>query len=111
VAYLAFGAAVAAKTSQDEPVVQQNALASQLQGYAYPNPTTNLVNVVVENAEQTDMIVEVVDLYGKVLIKEHIAMLEDATITIDLAQLPAGNYMVRLQSGVLTGFVKVSKVN
>jgi PKD repeat protein len=111
VAYLAFGAAVAAKTSQDEPAVQQNALASQLQGYAYPNPTTNLVNVVVENAEQTDMIVEVVDLYGKVLIKEHIAMLEDATITIDLAQLPAGNYMVRLQSGVLTGFVKVSKVN
>lgn len=71
-----------------------------------PNPTTGLVTVHLpadQVAEQMD--IWVTDAMGKTMLMESQAVTGDASITIDLGDMPSGLYILRLSDGEHAAYV------
>jgi hypothetical protein len=63
----------------------------------YPNPATDMITVDVESIQNTSGINNMVifDLIGKEVLHETITIISDK-LTVDVSDLPNGNYFVRL---------------
>ncbi|HRR04188.1 MAG TPA: T9SS type A sorting domain-containing protein, partial [Bacteroidales bacterium] len=75
----------------------------------YPNPTTNFVNLRVENDNFSfsDINYRLFDVFGKLIKTEKIA---DIDTKIDLSPLPAGFYFIQLsQSQQIITTAKIIK--
>lgn len=62
----------------------------------YPNPATDIVNVVVKNYEGAATLT-VTDLAGKIVISNDVAVNANGAITINTASLTAGMYIVNMK--------------
>ena len=71
----------------------------------YPNPANNNVTISLSLATQSDLIIEVLDLTGRVVLNVMDEKLQSGSIvrTINTAEIAEGNYLVRLNaSGIIT---------
>ena len=59
----------------------------------YPNPTTGELRI--ENGELRIINVEIVDVYGRILLTNHL-ITSSSNHLINIAHLPAGNYFVKI---------------
>jgi hypothetical protein len=76
----------------------------------YPNPSSDYINVEVENLTQEIMNLSIVDLTGGVVYKETIESIEGSMLKqIEINQLSKGSYIVYIQYGenkIMKKFVK-----
>ena len=64
----------------------------------YPNPAVDKVNVSIEGEVENDINIEVYDLTGKRIMNSHNSM-QDSNITLDISPIPAGIYLMKIESG------------
>lgn len=79
------------KTYYKVPTAVQNINGDANSVSLYPNPATNVINVVVNTAVSSNIQVEVLNMMGQ---KTIMTQTVDNKATIDIATLPAGYYMV-----------------
>ncbi len=70
-----------------EPTAHSNAF------HVYPNPASGTVNIQWENANQGAYKIELMDLYGKVLLDK---TLDENNTSLDLANMVQGIYIIRV---------------
>ena len=75
---------------------------------ASPNPFQELIQFSISNLRNEKIAIQVFDINGKVLyVKEH--FVENKLITINLSNLSAGMYLVKLNSKDFNHFSKIIK--
>jgi hypothetical protein len=73
--------------------------SEQLEFLLFPNPASDQVSVAIENAVGGDVELAVYNTLGqKIIAKQLYIDFGNATLDLDLSNLAAGNYMVRLQT-------------
>lgn len=82
--------------TEPQPITKNN--SSELDAKIFPNPTTGIVNVQVQNAK-ADVLLSVYKLTGEKVASYHYNANAAKAIKIDLANQPFGNYIIHLQSG------------
>lgn len=94
-------AVTAARTVSYSPVSTRELMGISLQ--LYPNPTAGLVQLSLSSGIGQPVVVEIYDLYGRLLGRSQQAAWA-LQHTIDLRELPAGTYLLRLTTlgGALT---------
>jgi uncharacterized protein (TIGR02145 family) len=77
----------------------------------YPNPVINLLQITYETTKPGKVHLEIIDLHGKVL-EHQILNSQNGTnhLTIPIAQLTSGLYLLRLQSNNKTEIIKFIKI-
>ena len=61
--------------------------------FFYPNPTNGIVNVFYESSNNQPILLEVVDIQGRLLQANHLNV--NGMMQIDLSHLPDGTYLAR----------------
>ncbi|WP_222166922.1 choice-of-anchor I family protein [Edaphocola aurantiacus] len=74
--------------------------------YAFPNPATAEVNLLVEGAVKNATI-QVMDITGKVILEDH---MNGNLKTLNLQSVPAGAYFIQYKDAQRSGTVKVQKL-
>jgi hypothetical protein len=75
----------------------------------FPNPATQLVNVIVDAPQREDVTVTVTDMLGKILSQKLVNVETGAnTIPVDVSKLAQGIYLVKVMSRSSTGEPAVS---
>jgi DNA-binding beta-propeller fold protein YncE len=64
----------------------------------HPNPTTDLVNVLIKNPFDSDYTIEIYSILG-VLMQEISKNKSETNFTIDLTKYPKGQYLIQFKSG------------
>lgn len=66
----------------------------------YPNPAVNNLNLVVSNIRSSDVIVEILDYQGKILLKKGVNKIDqkESTISLDTSTLGKGVYFMKTTS-------------
>jgi len=62
----------------------------------YPNPTSGLINITIPGVE-TNMLLKVSNLFGKVILQQKIDMLADRRFMIDISVFPANIYLLSIE--------------
>ena len=76
--------------------------------FFYPNPTNGIVNVFYESSNNQPILLEVVDIQGRLLQANHLNV--NGMMQIDLSHLPDGTYVARLSQGNLVQEITLVKV-
>jgi hypothetical protein len=86
-------------------------IADDGRGYSfYPNPTQNIVNYQYEATEKAPLEIEVIDVYGRTLLKKQVTTQVGLNrIPVNLTEFAAGAYMIRVNH-LNSGNVHVNKV-
>jgi hypothetical protein len=79
--------------------------------YAYPNPTSSVVNVRISDVNFHTLAVQIEDTKGKILLKDRIT--QPGVHTINMRLLSQGSYILHLQSddGTIDQRKSIQKVN
>jgi photosystem II stability/assembly factor-like uncharacterized protein len=85
--------------AEPQPIAKTN--GAELNAKVFPNPTTGIVNVQVQNAK-SEVLLNVYKLTGEKVASYHYNAEAAKTIKIDLTSQPFGNYIIHLQSGEAT---------
>ena len=72
--------------------------AWEFQGLTYPNPAENIVNIQIVGIEQTEVIIKICDLSGKVLKSVSTNIMGDHTFNISIENFPDGIYICKIES-------------
>jgi len=80
-------------TGIDAPMIVERELA------AYPNPTSDVVNIVVTDDMTDNASVSVLDAAGRVAHHEQLVVTSGSTAQLDLRQLVPGNYTLVIMGG------------
>lgn len=81
----------------DEPAADEPAMATLL---AYPNPTSQGYLNLRSDLVQGQVRVELFDLMGRVVRSEQVSSYNGSTLTLDVASIPSGTYIVRVANNV-----------
>ncbi|MFN0203967.1 MAG: GEVED domain-containing protein, partial [Bacteroidia bacterium] len=82
---------------------------------AFPNPTAKELNIAVSAPANNKMVVEVYDIYGRILIQQnYLATGGQEVVKLNVEKLAAGTYTVRVRSkttdfNAATNFVKINE--
>ena len=76
---------------------EQLALANQLQ--LFPNPAQDLIHLQMDLEQQSQVHLQVVDLFGKVVYQQDIGQIQSGIIPVDIAPLPTGTYLMNVRVG------------
>lgn len=98
----------AAKTqAQSQEVVEnnKNTLQSTFETSIYPNPTDNVLNVRFDESEGQEFQIQLYNLQGQLMVERTSA--NDNVVTLDVANLPAGIYLVKIADDYQTKTQKV----
>lgn len=74
----------------------------------YPNPTSDYVNIDLSDAWESDVIVVVYDMFGRIVYEE--TMNDIKTTQIDMSALSNGFYILQIKSEKLN-IIKTNKIN
>ena len=80
--------------------------AEDLRLNLFPNPTSGLLNIVLENVDDKLANLSVYNLFGKEIMSREITTTETTVHTVDMSQQTSGQYLVKLTVGDQT----VSKI-
>jgi len=79
----------------------------RINNYAlYPNPTDGKISLLSDGEDSSDLILEVVDMYGRVLMIEKINQFDNQ---IDISDLAKGSYIIHIKSADKTEVIQISK--
>lgn len=73
----------------------------------FPNPNTGLFKVVNQGVDK-DLDLQVVDLQGKLIFNERASLIQGQPYTIDLGEIAAGTYFLRVVDGAKTANYKIA---
>ena len=76
--------------------------------FFYPNPTNGIVNVFYESSNNQNILLEVMDIQGRLIQANHLNV--NGMMQIDLSHLPDGPYVARLSQGNLVKEISLIKV-
>ena len=77
----------------------------------YPNPCRDgIIQIAVYNIQCTNYCLEVLDLSGRAVVNTIEGWAEEHSILLDISQLPAGMYLVKLQTEDRVGVQKIIKL-
>lgn len=104
IAYLAFGTFIATKNSNTNQgsLVTTNHDQNAIQAKLYPNPVVDQFVVSFNKEIGTKAKLQLIDVYGKILMEQNIRIEGNITETIELANLPTGQYFVVIQNDLTT---------
>jgi hypothetical protein len=88
------------------PTTVQNVNSSDFDIDAYPNPATDVLTIEVKGSLANNATITLSDVAGRVLRSEAIT---DAKTTLNIANLPAGNYMLKYADGANNRILKINK--
>jgi hypothetical protein len=75
----------------------------------FPNPASTELNVQLLLTQYADVVVELLDLTGKVILSENVSSsLTNNGYTVDVSSIPTGLYIVRVSNGEQVNTSKVS---
>lgn len=74
----------------------------------YPNPAKDVVNIVIAGVQQTELVIKIYDLSGKVLKSVTKHMKGDHTGYINIGDIPNGTYILKIESN---SNVYITKLN
>jgi hypothetical protein len=78
----------------------------------YPNPANNELNVQLKYAQYADVVVELIDITGKVVLSENVSSsISNNGYTLDVSNVPNGIYIVKVVNGEQVNTSKVSVVH
>ncbi len=60
----------------------------------YPNPTTNIINLIITNYDYKDLFYEIYDINGRLIRKK--SEIKNLETSIDLSQNPTGVYILKI---------------
>ena len=86
--------------SKNEPAVLLREGIPDLNFSIYPNPAHGYLNIVLEMEEEAH--ITVLNTPGQIIISEKINSI-DKTIQINVNELPAGNYVIKIQTDEMEG--------
>ncbi len=66
----------------------------------YPNPTDDMLNINLTFGVAQDATIQLVSMSGQVMYTENTSVSANYTTAIDVSDIPAGVYMVRINSGL-----------
>ena len=75
--------------------------------YAYPNPASHLINILVSNNMQHASHIQIVSLEGRLLMEQKLA--NPTTFQVDISALPQGMYLCKIINGNQQETVKFLK--
>ncbi len=64
----------------------------------FPNPTYNFINIRIKDAKDEKYIIQIYDIFGRLLIDKIIEYKTNNKFNIDIQNLNAGQYMIRIVS-------------
>jgi len=77
---------------------------------AFPNPSTDLLNVGLPQAMAGTYAIEIIDIYGRIFLTDKIRLEPGANqLKIDISKIPVGTYLVRLPEIVTQPSMKFIK--
>ena len=78
---------------------------------AYPNPTSNFINIDLSSEyRQAELVnIQVLDLFGRIQKQKRVVCQTGDIVNIDVLNLPSGLYSIKLQQGNKMEFLKVYK--
>ncbi len=91
-------------------VVGLDEIANNLQANLFPNPTNGMVTLQYLQNNSQPLLLEVMDITGKVLLFKNLPVTTRNSYSLDMAGQPNGLYFVRLQSGFSEKTLKLSLV-
>jgi photosystem II stability/assembly factor-like uncharacterized protein len=65
----------------------------------YPNPASDLLNINIQQSTKGDVLVEVFDLKGQIVIKQKYLAENSFKVSIDISSLTPSAYFIRVQNG------------
>ncbi len=67
----------------------------------YPNPVSNVMNLMVNPGKSRFAVVSIVDMSGRTVLSKHYDMQSEdlSTLKIPVSEIPSGLYMVKIQAG------------
>lgn len=92
-------------TTDTTSIIYENDLDRSVK--IYPNPTNDIVNIVISNSDNNDNSIELIDVSGRVLIQKSMKL----ELQLDLNSVPAGVYWLSVTQGDQKIFRQVVKVD
>ena len=90
--------------SDVEDVLAENAVI------VTPNPVSSKLNVAIDlENSSNEVVIQVINLTGRVLVNETLDNLQSANLSYDIAKYPAGNYFIKVATAEGTTIKKVVK--
>lgn len=83
---------------EEEPNIGVDEIADNSAMQLYPNPAKSFTKIKV-NAFIPDATIEIINLNGAVVAVKHAAINKNIPINLNVSQLAAGNYFVRIKGG------------
>lgn len=77
--------------------------------YIYPNPTSSTTKIKLNKVFDSDYMIELYDIYGKILMQQPKSKSE-IIFTIDLTRYPKGQYFINIMSSEQSGIFKILKI-
>ncbi|MCC6816959.1 MAG: T9SS type A sorting domain-containing protein [Saprospiraceae bacterium] len=76
----------------------------------YPNPVKNVVNILFHEMNSSDANLEIIDMFGKTIIKETINEYQSSA-KIDLTSIPPGPYIVKIGNNTQRFATRIIKID
>ena len=74
----------------------------------YPNPTTGIINIIIEGYSEQNLTIEVLNITGELVYSKQLKNMKVKTIEkIDLSDQPKGIYIIKLHNNKIMHFRKV----
>ncbi|MBL7742421.1 MAG: T9SS type A sorting domain-containing protein, partial [Chitinophagaceae bacterium] len=79
-------------------------------GGVFPNPASQLINVIVESPQREDVTLVVMDVSGKTIKQKQVNVETGSnTVPVEIGNLASGSYLVKVLSRSAEGESAVSK--
>ncbi len=76
----------------------------------YPNPSNGVFSLNISNITTEELTIDVMDMKGVILLSENLGAINNQLVTLlDLTNLSAGNYILRLNANGKTGWASLIK--
>jgi len=98
------------KLYEEEPTIGVNEITDNSAMQLYPNPAKEFAKIKL-NAFIPDATIEIINLKGEIVAVKHLAINKNIPINLNVSQLAAGNYFVRVTGGDETYIEKLMVSN
>ncbi len=83
---------------KSDPLTDVLAFDKDLSVNVYPNPAGNIVNIEIAGIQQTEVVIRICDLSGKVLKSVSKNLIGDHTFNINIEDISDGTYICKIES-------------
>jgi hypothetical protein len=94
----------------DQIIQNDNPIVESKEFSLYPNPTDNILNLVLPESSEANFLIRVIDINGRVLLERTSSSDQhSSTLSLDISMLPVGLYEVELSTSTFSESLKFLK--